>query len=436
MRMNEKRILAQKPPFTRHKLHWLVAISTVPLFGVVAAFGIAPDTVTDRISIQQVVENLPLPSAMPSAETEEFWSEERVQPGDTAANLLARLNVSDSNALRYLRTSSETRSLLRLSPGKRIQARTNADGELLSLEYINDSGRLQVVEKAGGGFKTQERILRAEPRLVMRSGEIKSSLFAATDAAGLPDSVASQLSDIFSSDLDFHRDLQRGDKFAVVFETFDHDGEVVQVGRLLAAEFVSGNRSYRAVYFDEGNGRRGYYTPEGRSLRKAFLRSPLEFSRITSGFTPARFHPVLQNWRAHKGVDYGAPIGTRVRATADGVVAFVGSQRGYGNVIILQHHDAYSTVYGHLSGFAGGLYAGQKVSQGDVIGFVGMTGLTSGPHLHYEFLINGEQQDPLSVAVPTHVPMSPQAKATFDAVAKPLAQRLNLLRNTNLARLD
>jgi murein DD-endopeptidase MepM/ murein hydrolase activator NlpD len=190
------------------------------------------------------------------------------------------------------------------------------------------------------------------------------------------------------------------------------------------------------VYFDYAESQGGYYTPDGKNLRKQFLRSPLEFSRITSGFTNARFHPVLQAWRAHKGIDYGAPTGTRVKASGDGMVEFAGRQGGYGNVVTLRHQSKYTTWYGHLSGFANGLHRGKRVAQGEVIGYVGATGLATGPHLHYEFRINGVHENPLRVAMPAAPPISPEQKPRFDQMAKTYAQRLELLRSTNLARLD
>jgi murein DD-endopeptidase MepM/ murein hydrolase activator NlpD len=270
----------------------------------------------------------------------------------------------------------------------------------------------------------------------MRSAEIKSSLFAATDAAGLSDAVAGQLADVFSTDIDFHRDLRRGDRFTVVYEMYFEAGEPVRAGRVLAAEFVNQGKAYQAVWFQHADGQGDYYTPDGKSIKKAFLRSPLEFSRVTSGFTTARFHPILQRWRAHKGIDYAAAPGTGVKATADGIVETASHERGYGNVVVLRHQHRYTTLYGHLSGFGRGITKGARVSQGQVIGYVGSTGLATGPHLHYEFRIDDVHQDPLRVVMPEAPPITAEKRAAFDSVARPLAQRLGLLRQTNLARLD
>jgi murein DD-endopeptidase MepM/ murein hydrolase activator NlpD len=350
--------------------------------------------------------------------------------------LLDRLNVNDEDITGFLQSAKDSKSLRQLIPGRIVRAQTDSEGNLLALQYISSSESMLKVEKQASGFKASEEAVPLEARLMMKSAEIKSSLFGATDAANIPDNIAMQIADIFSSDIDFHSDLQKGDKFTVVYESFYNKGEPIKTGRVLAAEFINNGKSYRAVYFQDREGRGGYYTPEGKNVRKAFLRSPLEFSRITSGFTNARFHPLLKEWRAHKGVDYGAPTGTRVKAMADGTVAFVGKQGGYGNLLVLQHQGQYSTAYGHLSAFARGLHKGSKVSQGDIIGQVGMTGLATGPHLHYEFRVAGVQRNPLSIAMPTAFPIAAQYKADFNKMAENLAIRLNLLKNTNMASLD
>jgi len=439
MQNNEIGILAQKLFVQERKLslRWLVALSSLPLFGIVAAFGIAPETQTRQIPVHTVVENLQLPSpAAPSDIAGNFWHEERIQRGDTMSALLDRLNVNDEDISGFLQSAKDSKSLRQLVPGKIVRAQTDPEGNLLALQYISSSESMLKVEKQAEGFKASDDAVPLEARVIMKSAVIKSSLFGATDAANVPDNIAMQIADIFSSDIDFHSDLQKGDKFTVVYESFYNKGELIKTGRVLAAEFINSGKSYRAVYFQDREGRGGYYTPEGKNLRKAFLRSPLEFSRVTSGFTNARFHPVLKEWRAHKGVDYGAPTGTRVKAVADGTVAFVGKQGGYGNLLILQHQGQYSTAYGHLSAFAKNLRRGSKVNQGDVIGQVGMTGLATGPHLHYEFRVAGVQRNPLSIAMPTAFPIAAQHKADFTKMAENLAMRLNLLKNTNLASLD
>jgi murein DD-endopeptidase MepM/ murein hydrolase activator NlpD len=292
------------------------------------------------------------------------------------------------------------------------------------------------VQRRGEDFFAREQPLVTEQRLLMSSGEVHTSLFSATDAAGLSDGIAVQLAEIFSSEIDFHRDLRPGDRFAVVFEALYSNGEFVRTGRIVAAEFVNAGRAYRAIYFQDAAGRGGYYTPDGRNLRKSFLRSPLEFSRISSGFSLSRFHPILQSWRAHKGIDYAASIGTHVKATADGYVQFAGQQGGYGKLIVLRHMSGYSTAYGHLSGFTKGLRVGQHVRQGDVIGYVGSTGLATGPHLHYEFRVNGVHQNPLKLAVPPGPPITGDVRTAFEERLRPLLEQLELIHGMNLAAIN
>jgi murein DD-endopeptidase MepM/ murein hydrolase activator NlpD len=418
----------------KFRLRWLAAVGIAPLFGV-AAFGIAPNTETDDVEVRKVIEQLSLPEASPEIVAEaEFWREEPIRRGDTVASVLGRLDVEDKRALDFLRQSKEARPLYRLRTGKTLQVKTSQSGELIALRHVLDSGELLSIEKKGGGYQVIEGAGASEPHLTLASGVIESSLFAATDAANIPDVVAIQLAEIFSSDVDFHQDLRKGDRFAVAYEAFYLEGEPIRTGRVLAAEFVNSEDVYQAVYFEDPQGRGGYYSPEGKNLRKAFLRSPLEFSRITSGFSRARFHPVLQSWRAHKGIDYAAPTGTRVRATADGVVKLAGRQNGYGNVVILEHQGKYSTLYGHLSRFA--VRTGERVQQGEVIGYVGMTGLATGPHLHYEFRADGRQQNPLRVATPAAPPITSELKPAFDHNAASLAKRLEQLRGFDLAAAD
>ncbi|HWI14300.1 MAG TPA: peptidoglycan DD-metalloendopeptidase family protein, partial [Burkholderiales bacterium] len=359
----------------------------------------------------------------------------RIQRGDTIGSLLARLGVEDPDAVQFLRNARDARSLYQLAPGKLVRALTTADGKLVSLRYMQGGTELSV-QQQGSSYAIVEDKPALETRVLMKSGEIRSSLFAATDAAQLNDSIATQIADIFSTDIDFHRDLRRGDRFTVIYEMQYNVGEAVKAGRVLAAEFTNQGKRYQALWFKNGEGQGGYYTFDGKNIRKAFLRSPIEFSRVSSGFTQARFHPVLQQWRAHKGVDYAAPTGTGVKATADGVVELAGRHGGYGNLIVLRHQGKYTTWYGHLSGYAKGLKKGARVTQGQVIGYVGATGLATGPHLHYEFRINDMHQDPLRVVMPEAPPITSNQRTAFEAVAQPMAQRLGLLRTTNVASID
>jgi murein DD-endopeptidase MepM/ murein hydrolase activator NlpD len=416
----------------------LVALAVLPLLGVVAAFGIAPDTATETVVLHRVIQDVPLLLPMDTAaeESAQYWREERIQRGDTIGSLLARLQVTDPEAIAYLRGARHVRSLYQLVPGRTVRAVTTDDGELVKLRYLRGDGTELTVDRRGDDFLAREQALPTERRLRMSSGEIQSSLFAATDAAGLSDSVAVQLADVFSSEVDFHRDLRPGDRFAVVFEAFYSNGEFVRSGRIVAAEFTNTGRTSRAVYYQDPQGRGGYYTPEGKNMRKSFLRSPLELSRVSSGFSLSRFHPVLNTWRAHTGVDYAAPSGTRVKATADGYVQVVRRQGGYGNLIVLRHRNEYSTAYGHLSAYAKGLRVGQRVNQGDVIGYVGMTGLATGPHLHYEFRVNGVFRNPLKLAVPPGPPITAALRPAFENSLRPLLEQLSLIHELNLATVN
>jgi murein DD-endopeptidase MepM/ murein hydrolase activator NlpD len=365
-----------------------------------------------------------------------FWRNEHMQRGDTLAALLSRLNVTEVAAINYLIGAPEAVSFRTLAIGKEAQAETSASGELISLRFLNNNNDQVLIDKQNGALQTKTLAAELEKRLFVRTGEIKNSLYAATDAAGMPESAADQLTQLFSGDIDFHHDVKSGDKFTVVYEMDYNNGALVNIGRIQAAEFINQGHSYRAVYFSKDGKTGSYYTPEGKNVEKAFLRSPIEYSRVSSGFTSARMHPVLNTMRAHKGVDFAAPIGTPIKATADGVIELAGRENGYGNVIKMNHQGRYSTVYGHLSRFASGLHNGQRVKQGQVIGYVGMTGLATGPHLHYEFKIDGQQRNPMSVALPSAQPVSAAYKTAFQSVSIDFVARLSLLRNTNLAKLD
>ena len=435
-------ILAQNTTSPERKLglRWLLAISTIPLFGIYAAFGIAPQTVTQDIPVTTVIEEVALPAmnnanATPVAEN--FWQIDQIRRDDTFDSLMSRLNINNQQAIDFLRYDASAKAFATgLRPGGAIQAQTTEEGELLRLQYKISQSSILHVEQTETGYKAYTAEAELETHTVHKSAVIHSSLFGATDSADIPDQVAIQLAEIFSSDIDFYRDLRRDDRFSVIYEAGYSNGELINAGQVVAAEFINQGKTYRAVLFRNPDGKHGYYTPEGKSLHKSFLRSPLEFTRISSGFSLGRFHPILQKMRAHKGVDYAAPTGTRIKAAADGNVAFVGKKGGYGNVIILKHANGVSTVYGHLSRFSSGLRNGQKVSQGDIIGFVGMSGMATGPHLHYEFLLNGKHRDPLKVALPVAQPIPAQYKADFLASSQELVAQLNLLSVRHLAALN
>jgi murein DD-endopeptidase MepM/ murein hydrolase activator NlpD len=353
-----------------------------------------------------------------------YVREERFQRGDTLAGVLSRLEIADSE----IRGLVRLRPMQQLRPGSFLRAEVSPDGIPSSLSFLTARDTLMQIVSEGGTYRVGEVASPLQPRVMMKSGVIRSSLFAATDVAGVPDAVAMQIAEIFSGDVDFYRDLRKDDRFAVVYEEHHFAGTPVRAGRVLSAEFANNGRTFRAVYYNKG-----YYTPDGKNLRKAFLRSPLEFSRVSSGFG-MRMHPIARAWRAHKGIDYAAPQGTRVRAVGDGIVEYAGPRGGYGNVVILRHHGQYSTVYAHLSRIA--VKRGVRVEQNDTIGFVGQTGWATGPHLHYEFRIGGQARNPLSIAMPAALPVPAAELPAFRAHAAPLLTRLDLLSNSNVALLE
>jgi len=419
-----------RPPHRRHA--WLTAgvVATLSLF-VVAATAVAPNAVKARVDKTSVEEILDTPLASVSlADEAPFIQQDRVRRGDTLDSLFARLGIDDPDASRYMRSSEEGRNALaRLRAGRSVFANVTPDGRLISLTLpqVGSQGDFSITRE-NDNFEPSVQEAGDLDRIVdMRSGQIVHSLFGATDAAGLPDSVATRLADMFGTEIDFHKDLRKGDRFSVVYETLvQPDGRAAGVGRILAAEFVNKGRRHTVVLYRNGNQREDYFSEDGRSLKQAFLRYPLEFTRVTSGFS-RRFHPILKKWRAHKGVDFGAPSGAAIKATSNGTVEFVGVQNGYGNVVILRHRDNVSTLYGHMRGFAKGLKRGDAILQGDIIGFVGQTGWATGPHLHYEFRVANTPKDPMTIALPTVKPLSPNELADFMKQTASYRNRLSLL---------
>ncbi len=418
-----------------HPVRWtrVTAAIVLALSGAVAAFGtIAPSTDAELLVTRaSIVEPLAIDFApAPVAQTERYVREERLQRGDTLASLLSRIGVRAPDVAAL----TQSGVLRRLKPQTTVTAELDGSGTLLSMSYLIGTDLFRV-EPGGNGYVVNPVPGVLETRTAFRANTVNSSLFAAADAADVPEAVAVQLADIFGAEIDFHRDLRKGDRFAVVYEIHSLNGQQVRTGRVIAAEFVNNGRAHRALWYPGADGKGAYYTPSGKNLRKAFLRSPLEFSRISSGFG-SRMHPFLQTWRSHKGVDYAAPSGTRIRAVADGVVDFAGSKGGYGNVVVIRHNGQYATLYGHMSRFAPGLTRGTRVGQGSVIGFVGRSGWATGPHLHYEFHVGGEARNPLTIALPAAQPLSSRELVQFQGHAQPYVAQLDLLGNVRLARTD
>ena len=419
----------------RHPRRVMAGIGALLLGTGVTAFGIAPlaPDVAD-IPVQQVIEALETPALLPDLETAgiavpmTLFRSDTIRRDDTPQSLLQRLGVRDPAALAFLRTDPEARQLFSGRSGKLVTVETTDLHRLLRLtaRWLPDDERSfnrLVMESTGQGHtvRLESGALKASTRLA--SGAIRSSLFAATDAVDLPDSVAVQLAEMFASDIDFRRDLRQGDRFSVVYESLEADGETLRAGRVLSAQFVNNGRAHEAVWFEEPGQKGAFYGFDGQSSRKSFLGSPLEFSRVSSGYG-MRFHPISGKQKAHLGVDYAAPTGTAVRTIGDGVVTFAGVQRGYGNVIEITHKDQQSTLYAHLSRID--VRQGQRVAQGDFVGAVGSTGASTGPHLHFEFRDNGEHKDPLEIARQSeNIPVSPALRAHFEAVAQLQRQQLD-----------
>ncbi len=358
---------------------------------------------------------------------------EQVRGSDTVESLLQRMGVADPAAAAYLRRDSLVQKNLMGRTGRMVSAETTDDHRLLRLTARwapDDSGtfRRLVVETSDAGFASRIETAQLTTSSRLAGGVIQSSLFAATDTARIPDAVAVQVAELFSGDIDFRRSLRKGDRFSVVYETLEADGEPLRTGRVLSAEFVNNGKSHQAVWFQEPGASRGaYYTLDGQSLRRAYLASPVEFSRVSSGFA-MRFHPILQKWRAHLGTDFAAPTGTPVRTVGDGVVDFAGVQNGFGNVVYIKHRNQHVTVYAHLSKIH--VKKGQSVEQGQNIGAVGATGWATGPHLHFEFRVNGQHQDPMVIA------RQSEAAAPVSSAARPAFDRLASVMRTELASAE
>lgn len=417
--------------------------ATVMTLGIATAFGTAPSTSLHDVSFQEVIERVAV-SGVDRIDTQEdsLGRESRIRQGDTLATLLNNIGVDDESAKAFLREDSRASIVTRqLAPGKMVTAQVGLDGRLQSLSFpLNgDKGAVFLLQRVADGFSSELYTPSLETRLEMRTATVRHSLFGAADDADIPEGVAIQLAEIFGSDIDFHRDLRKGDRFSVVYETQSHQANTIRSQRVIAAEFLNGGKTYRAFWHQGKDGKGAYYNEDGKSVRKAFLRSPLEFSRITSGFSNARYHPVLRETRAHRGIDYGAPTGTRVRSTGDGVITLAGNQGGYGKVVMIRHAGETTTVYGHLSGFAAGIRNGARVSQGDVIGYVGATGIATGPHLHYEFRIAGVHRNPLTLAQtqPSAAALSDAQASAFKPRVEEMLSLMSMTRSTApLAMLD
>lgn len=412
---------------------------SVCAFGAVGVAPIAPDP--SDLPVTSVAQDLELPNladqiAALQQDEQQFIHEERIRRGDSLGSLFTRLGIEDAQAQKFVRSDKLAKRLLSLQTGKRIQAETDENGLLLSMRATVSDGksgeaRTITVQRKGEEFVALEAPAKLERRVEMRSREITSSLYAATDAnvdgGSIPDSVVGQIIEMFSTNIDFRSDVKRGDRFNVVYETFWLDGELIKTGRILAGEFVNRGTSYQSVWYEDPVSKQGgYYSLDGKSLKKAFLKSPLQYSRVSSGFS-MRVHPISGKFKAHKGVDFAAATGTPIRAVADATVDFAGNGNGYGNMVVLKHWSNYSTAYAHMSRIAPGMRKGAKISQGQVIGYVGSTGWSTGPHLHYEFRVAGVAKDPNKFKSLAQQPLNQAELARFRMAAAEMNHRFSLM---------
>lgn len=361
------------------------------------------------------------------------WQQEKVRTGDSLARIFQRAGLS-ANDLHYLMQSGESaRRLARIHPGETLHYRTDDQGRLQAMRH--ELSRLEAIEfkrKAESSiFEVREISREPEVRLVYADGEIDSSLFLAAARSGLGDNQTMALANVFQWDIDFVHDIRPGDRFSVLYEEHWLDGEKVGHGAIVAAEFVNRGTRHKAVRYLHSDGSTGYYTPEGRSMRRAFLRAPVEFSRISSNFNPRRRHPIHDRVMPHRGIDYAAPTGTPVVSAGSGVVTEAGTHHANGNYIIIRHGEQYQTKYLHLHRIAGGVRRGSRVDQGQVIGYVGSSGWATGPHLHYEFMVNGVHQNPRTVDLPKAESIADAERARFEAASAPLLAALNDHQNGN-----
>ena len=416
----------------------LVAILMTGGGGAFAVASLGPDPVD--LPVRLVEQTVPsLASDISLTELLErpgfsLYRTEQVRSTDTAESLLQRMGIADPAAAAFLRRDAKTLQNLLGRTGRMVSAETTDDHRLLSItaRWAQDDdshfNRL-VIEKAGDSFASRIETAPLTTSSRLAGGVIRSTLFAATDAARIPDTVAVQLAEVFAGNIDFRTALRQGDRFSVVYETLEADGEPLRTGRVLSAEFHNSGKTHQAVWFqDNAKGTQGaYYTLDGQSMRRAYLASPVEFSRISSGFA-MRFHPVLQQMRAHLGTDFAAPAGTPVRTVGDGVVEFAGVQNGYGNVVYVKHRNQHVTVYAHLSRID--VRVNQAIDQGQTIGAVGATGWATGPHLHFEFRVDGQQMDPMTIA------QQSESAAPVSAAARPAFNRMAAVMRTQLESAD
>lgn len=380
----------------------------------------------DGTGIQETASNTP--------SIQQHWIESKVRSGDTLAAMFSRNHLSATDLHNIMALGKATRQLRSLRPGETLRLRTDTDGLQELVHIQSPTSSLQVLRDTNG-FTAKPIERNYEKRIAYAYGKIDSSLFNAGQEAGLAESVIMDVASIFGWDIDFALDIREDDEFRLVYEELYLDGEKARDGDILAAEFVNRGNRFQAVRYTSPGGFASYYTPEGLNMRKAFLRTPVDFRRISSRFGN-RKHPILNRMRLHTGVDYAAARGTPVRATGDGVIISRGRKGGYGKAVEIRHGSTYTTLYGHLNSYSSKALNGSRVKQGQVIGYVGSTGRATGPHLHYEFRVHGVHRNPLTVALPSAAPIAKQYEADFIDKTHNLIAQLDGLRRTQVASRD
>ena len=352
------------------------------------------------------------------------WRTVRVHAGQSLADVFAALGLTPAALQQLVDIDAGRSGLARIHPGQRFEFRIGPHGALQAVRFDRDDSHRVVFDFSGPSPIESVQIRPLERWSRIAHGTIHGSLVAAGDKAGMNPAMILQMAKVFGYDIDFAQDLRDGDAFTVLYDNVYRDGAYLHPGEIIAAEFVNQGRHYSAFRFRLADGSVGYYSKDGRPLKKSFLRTPVDFTRISSRFSSARRHPILGTMRAHKGVDYAAPRGTPIYAAGKGVIVFRGREHGYGNFVLIRHSRRISTAYGHMSRFAKGLHRGEHVRQGQIIGYVGMTGLATGPHLHYEFRVNGVQRNPLTVTLPKPKPLPHLERLAFKQSIQPLLARL------------
>lgn len=356
-----------------------------------------------------------------------------VARGDTLSTLFAKVGLPANAVHDLLASTKQAKQFSQLKHGQVLQIELDKDGQLASLHSKVSNLETIRLTRSDKGYSFSREVSKPVVRTAYAHGVIKSSLSASAQRAGLSHSLTMDMARVLGYDIDFAQDIRQGDEFDVVFEQKVMDGKVVGTGNILSARFTNRGKTYTAVRYTNKQGNTNYYTADGNSLRKAFIRTPVDFARISSRFSAGRKHPILNKIRAHKGVDYAAPRGTPIKAAGDGKVLLAGRRGGYGNTVIIAHGNKYQTLYGHMQGFAKGVKTGGSVKQGQVIGYIGTTGLSTGPHLHYEFQVNGVHVDPLSQKVPMADPIAKSERQRFLQLSQPLIARMDQEKATLLA---